>query len=70
MNFGQELDIHSYAYSGWNTNGNTLGTAISNLLLLHLFKAAEENALFNRIRLTEDFYYQTKVRTGYAPKNK
>jgi hypothetical protein len=35
------LNITEYAYAGWNTNGNTLGTVIANVILLALYGTSE-----------------------------
>lgn len=52
------------AYAGWNTNGNTIGTVVSNTILLSLFGSAagETNALFNSLRILEDLHYQSDIR--------
>jgi len=63
---GLDLDI-LYAYAGWNTTGNTLGSAIS-IGLSRYF--AEKTQSFNfdnykkllLVRLTDDWAYQTVVR--------
>jgi hypothetical protein len=65
---GNDLDLNKvYAYSGWNTTGNTLGSAIS-IGLSRYF--AEKTESFNidifkkliLVRLGEDWAYQTVVR--------
>jgi hypothetical protein len=69
------LDMAGFAYAGWNTNGNTLGTVISNTVLLVLFgkgggitsnnsptSAQIANTYFNTLRIVEDGYYQAKYR--------
>ncbi len=33
-----QRNITEWAYAGWNTDGNTLGTVISNSILIYLFK--------------------------------
>lgn len=51
--------------TGWNTDGNTLGTAIANTILLALYgtvATASANTYFNVLRLTEDCDYQADVR--------
>ena len=64
----ETLNITSFAYAGWNTDGNTLGTVISNAILLHLYARTPEgtvesiqNAQFNLLRLVEDLHYQVRV---------
>ena len=52
----------SFAYAGWNTNGNTLGTAIANGVLLSLFGRSKKSATFTLLRLIEDLEYQSVVR--------
>lgn len=62
----------NFAYAGWNTDGNSLGTVISNALILHaaclaplggpLAACEVENAIFNSLRLVEDLHYQSIVR--------
>jgi len=42
--------------------GNTLGTVISNCVLLHLFNKQLENTFFNSLRILEDEYYQALLR--------
>jgi len=32
-----QRNITEWAYAGWNTDGNTLGTVISNSILIYLF---------------------------------
>jgi hypothetical protein len=51
-------------YAGWNTDGNTIGTVISNTILLTLFQstAGMDNAGFNALRILEDMWYQASVR--------
>lgn len=55
-------------YAGWNTDGNTIGTVVSNTILLHLFPQStsstskQANAKFNSLRLLEDYYYQADYR--------
>jgi len=55
-----------FAYAGWNTDGNTLGTAISNGALLSLTRGSgasvESNKKFTLLRLLEDEVYQSSVR--------
>lgn len=51
-------------YAGWNTNGNTIGTVVSNTNLLTLFKStvAAQNQGFNALRILEDMWYQADLR--------
>lgn len=56
----QRLEVNAYA--GWNTNGNTIGTIVSNVILLHLFRDYERNAMFTSLRLIEDHDYQSDHR--------
>lgn len=57
-----------FAYAGWNTDGNTLGTAIANAALLSMapwpLSQAEQqaNARFNTLRLVEDRWWQSDLR--------
>ena len=57
-----DFGLQMSAYAGWNTNGNTLGTVISNLIILTLFKDGVDNEAFQLLRITEDLYYQSKTR--------
>ena len=65
--------LGSYAYAGWNTNGNTLGTCLSNGVLLNYYlnssrqdisssTTRKENRRFTLYRLIEDVYYQAYLR--------
>lgn len=56
----QRLEINAYA--GWNTNGNTIGTIVSNVILLHFFRNYEGNSMFTSLRLIEDHDYQADHR--------
>lgn len=56
------LKMENFAYAGWNTDGNTLGTVISNSILLYLFQKQKENTFFNSLRLLEDCFYQAIFR--------
>ena len=61
-----------FAYAGWNTDGNSLGTVISNALILQATCVLPgsppsagcevENTVFNTLRLVEDLHYQSIVR--------
>lgn len=58
----QQQQLRVNAYAGWNTNGNTIGTIVSNVILLHLFHDYEHNAMFTSLRLVEDHEYQADFR--------
>lgn len=55
-----------YAYAGWNTNGNTLGTCLSNGVLLNYYSneslTQKENRRFTLYRFVEDVHYQADLR--------
>jgi hypothetical protein len=55
-----------YAYAGWNTNGNTLGTCLSNGVLLKYYSnlntTKKENRRFTLYRFIEDVQYQAYLR--------
>jgi hypothetical protein len=69
-------ELGSYAYAGWNTNGNTLGTCLSNGVLLKYYlnlplihtkltsnaTVWKENRQFTSYRLIEDVHYQAYLR--------
>jgi len=58
--------LGTYAYAGWNTNGNTLGTCLSNGVLLkyysNLTTTIKENRRFTLYRFIEDIQYQAYLR--------
>ncbi|CAF4335612.1 unnamed protein product, partial [Adineta steineri] len=61
--------IGTYAYAGWNTNGNTLGTCLSNGVLLKYYlntkstsTTIKENRRFTLYRFLEDIQYQAYLR--------
>ncbi|CAF1015168.1 unnamed protein product [Didymodactylos carnosus] len=60
------LKFGNYSYAGWNTNGNTLGTCISNGMLLSLFQTnvntINQNKRFTLYRFAEDAKYQASLR--------
>jgi len=58
----QQLNLSEISYAGWNTAGNTLGTVISNTILLQLFKDYLANQQFTVLRLLEDLKYQAVIR--------
>ena len=54
--------LRDVAYSGWNTNGNTIGTVVSNVVILTLFQSTEGAGVANArssLRLLEDANYQS-----------
>ena len=59
-------EFGTYAYAGWNTNGNTLGTCLSNGGLLkyysNLNSTRKENRRFTLYRFLEDVHYQADLR--------
>lgn len=57
INLGRDL----YAYSGWNTASNALGTVISQLLLSSKGDALK-NSIFTVERILDDYVYQSVVR--------
>ena len=61
----KDLSLEGVGYAGWNTDGNTLGTVISNIILLNVFPNANPtgNSQFNTLRILEDCYYQALVRS-------
>lgn len=57
------------SYSGWNTAGNTLGTAIAALLIIPAKTTAHQDQLrtaFTLERWADDYLYQSKLRQQYA----
>jgi len=68
QNQSYNLQIEFFAYAGWNTDGNTLGTVLSNSALLSLYRktfqptSGNRNALFNSLRLLEDDNWQAVFR--------
>ncbi|CAF0870344.1 unnamed protein product [Adineta ricciae] len=56
--------LGAYAYAGWNTNGNTLGTCLSNGVLLKYYGnvSLKENRRFTMYRFIEDVQYQANLR--------
>ena len=58
--------LGTYAYAGWNTNGNTLGTCLSNGVLLKYYlnsnTTMKENRRFTLYRFIEDVQYQANLR--------
>ncbi len=65
-NLAKDLKLGKFSYAGWNTAGNTLGTCISNGMLLSLFgsnpDAIRANQVFTVYRFLEDARYQAYVR--------
>lgn len=64
------VPMSRFAYAGWNTDGNTLGTVIANTVLLALVERTAEteaaNTYFNTLRLVEDVHYQAQLRQRLA----
>lgn len=59
----QENFLYSIdAYAGWNTNSNTLGTILPQLVLSYLFPNRKSNLEFLSLRYIEDFFYDADVR--------
>ena len=62
----KKINPTRFSYAGWNTDGNTLGTAASNgmMLLSQLksFSQKEGARIFTYLRLLEDLSYQSEVR--------
>jgi hypothetical protein len=63
------MSMKNLAYAGWNTDGNTIGTVVSNTVLLALFSANDAstgivraNQVFNSLRVLEDKDYQSIYR--------
>lgn len=42
--------MSEWAYAGWNTNGNTLGTVIANSVILNVVKRYWEGRIFRSTR--------------------
>ncbi|CAF1620424.1 unnamed protein product [Rotaria magnacalcarata] len=64
-----QTQFGTYAYAGWNTNGNTLGTCLSNGVLLKYYlnnkstnEVVKENRRFTLYRFMEDVKYQANLR--------
>lgn len=62
-----QTQLGTFAYAGWNTNGNTLGTCLSNGVLLNYYlhsasTTLHESQRFTLYRLTEDVQYQANLR--------
>ena len=62
-------EFGTYSYAGWNTNGNTLGTCLSNGVLLNTYSkekrvetSLKENRRFTLYRFVEDIQYQANLR--------
>lgn len=50
------------AYAGWNTSGNTLGTALAQGVVYHRYKNTVSHKDFLGLRYIEDYIYMTKIR--------
>jgi hypothetical protein len=66
-----QLNQYADAYAGWNTAGNSLGTVMAHLLFWEKAQefsgAAKRQAVANhenlqKLRLIDDYFFQTKVR--------
>lgn len=61
-----KLDPEKLAYAGWNTSGNTLGTAIPLGILRHLIKTNQQNLVqYKKLlwtRFAEDWVYMIEGR--------
>eukprot|EP00939_MAST-03C_sp_MAST-3C-sp1_P003853 g3853.t1 len=58
-------DVCDLAYAGWNTDGNTLGTAVASGAVYTTFGGPRKNLaarIFNLYRMLEDVAYQSVVR--------
>ena len=51
------LELGAFAYAGWNTNGNKLGTVIANSVVLYYFRDTQMNRAFGMLRLLEDLQF-------------
>jgi hypothetical protein len=71
------MAMKNLAYAGWNTDGNTIGTVVSNTLLLvtsprmQLSQSVDDdivkaNQIFNSLRILEDAEYQSVSRQVLA----
>jgi len=56
------ISLGQLAYAGWNTDGNKLGTVISNSIILALFQNSQKNEWFQLYRFLEDIDYQADIR--------
>jgi len=57
------LDMSTFSFAGWNTDGNTLGTVVSNSILLRFFTDhPDANKYFNSLRILEDCRWQAILR--------
>jgi len=59
---GSLISLGQLTYAGWNTDGNKLGTVISNSVILSLFQSSQKNEWFQLYRFLEDIDYQSDVR--------
>jgi hypothetical protein len=67
----EKIELQHISYAAWNTDGNTLGTAACNGMLLSQLDSArkqESARCFTYLRLVEDFSYQSKVRNMLVSK--
>lgn len=56
------LQLMAAIFCSLKYQGNTLGTVISNSILLSLFNKQEANTFFNALRILEDECYQAIIR--------
>lgn len=65
-----QTELGNYAYAGWNTNGNTLGTCLSNGVVLKYYSnlslTKKENRRFTLYRFIEDVQYQAYLRQSLS----
>lgn len=63
--FEQKIDFEKFlGYAGWNTTGNTLGSALCCALVKYLSKTPDEKAFkkVQSVRFLDDWAYQANVR--------
>jgi len=71
----QSLYAYVDAYAGWNTAGNSLGTVLAHLLFLEKGQAIkgpcratalEAHRALQRLRLVDDYFFQSQVRAEFV----